>query len=241
MMKIFYKLLSWLIALVLPVVIILSVVRVMINPWYLDFEYRTPGFPPDPYGFSLQDRLEYGKLAARYLVNEAGISFLADLRFPPGQQVPEPSCQFMSDCSHLYNERELQHMLDVKNVVHGAMLVLEVGLVLLVLLAIWAWRGRWPDDYLKGLQRGGIFVLAFIGFVIAFVLVAFNVIFVIFHEIFFKAGTWTFLYTDTLIRLFPERFWQDTFLMVGGLSIAIGLSFYFAVKKIRRQLIKVNK
>jgi len=233
-MKVFYKILSWIIALILPVVIVLSVVRVVINPWYLEFEYHTPGFPADPYGFSLQDRLKYGKLAAKYLVNQADISFLGDLRLPAGQKVPEPSCQFMPDCTHLYNERELQHMLDVKNVVYGAIVVLEVGLGLLVLLAIWAWRGKWTEAYLKGLQRGGILVLAFIGLIILSVLVAFNFIFVIFHEIFFRAGTWTFLYSDTLIRLFPERFWQDTFLMVGGLSLAIGLIFFFVIRKIRR-------
>ena len=44
-MKVLYKVLSWLVALVLPVVIILSVVRLVINPFYLVFEYHTPGFP----------------------------------------------------------------------------------------------------------------------------------------------------------------------------------------------------
>ena len=46
----------------------------------------------------------------------------------------------------------------------------------------------------------------------------------------FKAGTWTFLYSDTLIRLFPERFWQDTFLVVGGLSAVLGLVFFFGIR-----------
>jgi integral membrane protein (TIGR01906 family) len=85
---------------------------------------------------------------------------------------------------------------------------------------------------LKGLQRGGIVTLILIGLVILAVLIAFNYIFVIFHEIFFKAGTWTFLYSDSLIRLFPERFWQDTFLMVGGLSAALGLLFYFGIRRV---------
>ncbi len=192
-MKLLSRLLSWLVAIILPVVIVLSVVRLMVNPWYLDFEYRTPGFPADPYGFTLQDRLKYGKLATAYLVNSAGISFLGDLLFPAGQQAPEPSCQFMTDCTHLYNDRELQHMVDVKNVVGGAIVVLEVGFALLLILAVWAWRGSWGDFYLLGLQRGGILVLVLLGLIIVFVLVAFDYIFVIFHEIFFRAGSWTFL------------------------------------------------
>jgi integral membrane protein (TIGR01906 family) len=229
-MKVLYKCLSWVVALVLPVVIILSVVRLVINPGYLIFEYHTPGFPTDPYGFSLQDRLNYGKLAVEYLVNSAGISFLGDLRFPSGQQAPPPTCREMTDCTHLYNDRELQHMLDVKNVVTGAMRVLVVSLLVLIGLGLWAWIGKWFAIYLKGLQRGGIVTLIIIGLIILFVLVAFDYLFVLFHEIFFKAGTWTFLYSDTLIRLFPERFWQDTFLVVGGLSAALGLLFYFGIR-----------
>jgi integral membrane protein (TIGR01906 family) len=234
-MKVFYKVLSWLVALVLPVVIILSVVRLVINPAYLIFEYHTPGFPADPYGFSLQDRLYYGKFAVEYLTNSSGISFLGDLRFPAGVKAPPPTCREMTDCSHLYNDRELQHMLDVKNVVNGAMHVLVISLVVLVVLALWAWIGKWFTLYLKGLQRGGIVTLIVIGLIILFVLVAFNYLFVLFHEIFFKAGTWTFLYSDTLIRLFPERFWQDTFLVVGGLSAVFGLLFFFGAGRILKK------
>ncbi len=234
-MRFLYRSLSWLIALILPVALVLSVVRLVINPWYLVFEYHTPGFPADPYGFTLQDRLNYGKLAVDYLINSSDISFLGDLIFPSGQQAPEPSCQFMTDCTHLYNDRELEHMLDVKNVVQGALRVLEISVLILALLAFWAWTGRWSVDYMKGLQYGGMVTLIFIGVIILLVLTAFNYIFIIFHEIFFKAGTWTFLYSDTLIRLFPERFWQDTFLMVGGLSVAFGLLFYFGFQRVLRK------
>ena len=30
-----------------------------------------------------------------------------------------------------------------------------------------------------------------------------------FHSLFFEGDSWLFLYSDTLIRLFPIRFWQD--------------------------------
>jgi integral membrane protein (TIGR01906 family) len=234
-MKLFYKILSWVIAFILPVAIVLSVVWVVIHPWYPVIEYHTPGFPADPYGFTLQDRLTYARLAVEYLTNSAGIEFLGDLRFPQGQQAPAPTCQEMTDCTHLYNDRELQHMVDVKNVVKGAMRVLLISLIVLLILGLWAWLGKWFTLYLKGLQRGGLVTLIFIGLIILFVLVAFNYLFVLFHEIFFKAGTWTFLYSDTLIRLFPERFWQDTFLIVGGLTTALGLLFFFGIHAILRK------
>ena len=233
-MKSIVKIFSWIVSITLPVVIVLSVVRLVMNPWYPEFEYRTPGFPTDPYGFTVQERLQYSKIAIEYLVNSADISFLGDLRFPEGQQAPEFSCQFMSDCTRMYNDRELEHMVDVKNVVQASMDVLQIGIAVLVILALLAWRGNWQDDFLIGLQRGGLLVLALIGLIILSVLVAFNYIFVIFHQIFFETGTWTFYYSDTLIRLFPQRFWQDTFLIVGGLSIALGLLFFFTIRKVRQ-------
>jgi uncharacterized membrane protein len=70
-----------------------------------------------------------------------------------------------------------------------------------------------------------------IGVIVAFTLLAFGFFFIFFHEIFFKEGTWMFYYSDTLIRLFPERFWRDTFLMVGGLSGIGGLLLGFGLRQ----------
>jgi integral membrane protein (TIGR01906 family) len=129
-------------------------------------------------------------------------------------------------------------MLDVKTVVSGATNVFVFGSGLLVALAIWAWIAKWKPEFLKGLERGAMLLLGLIGLVILSVLILFQYIFVLFHQIFFASGTWSFLYSDTLIRLFPERFWQDTFLMVGGLSISLGLLIYFGARKTRLKMSK---
>lgn len=231
-MKILFRILSWLVTLLTPVVIVMSVARMLFTPGYIFFEYHTPGFPTDPYGFTLQDRLKYGSLAVDYLNNSAGISFLGDLRFPAGQQAPPATCQEMTDCTQLFNDRELQHMVDVKIVYQSAIHVVEGSVIFLALLVLWAWRARWLAEYVKGLQRGGLLTLILLGVLLLFILLAFNYFFVFFHEIFFKAGTWTFLYSDTLIRLYPERFWQDTFLIGAGLSAILGLLFYFGFRKL---------
>jgi integral membrane protein (TIGR01906 family) len=53
--------------------------------------------------------------------------------------------------------------------------------------------------------------------------------FTLFHSLFFEGDSWLFAYSDTLIRLFPLRFWQDAFLWAavialgGGLGLALGL------------------
>jgi integral membrane protein (TIGR01906 family) len=211
---------SWLVALLTPVIIVLAVVRLMINPAILTIEYNLPGFPPDPYGFTKEDRLYWGRFAVEYLVNDAGIEYLGDLRFPDGSPV--------------YNERELSHMLDVKIVVQAAIRVLVVALAVMLLLGGLAWRGGWLSDFKAALARGGWLTIFLFAGVILFVVISFGVIFVAFHEVFFTSGTWTFYYSDTLIRMFPERFWRDMFFCVSGLSILIALGIIVGLR--RRQV-----
>lgn len=210
---------SWLVALLTPVIIVLTVVRLLINPALLGFEYSTPGFPDDTYGFTREDRLHWGRYAVDYLVNDAGIEYLGDLRFDDGTPV--------------FNERELGHMLDVKIVVQAAIRVLLIALVVMLLLGVWAWRRGWQNDFYAALVRGGWLTIFLFAGVILFVLISFGVIFVAFHEVFFAPGTWTFYYSDTLIRMFPERFWRDMFFYVGGLSMLAALGLILGLRKRR--------
>jgi integral membrane protein (TIGR01906 family) len=221
---------TWLITILMPVALVMAVVRLLLTPFFLIIEYNTPDFPPDLFGFTKSDRLYWSKIDVEYLLNDAGISFLGDLRFPEGVQAPPESCQFMADCTRLYNDRELQHMLDVKHVVQAALNFWYASLVLLLLLWLLAARMRWGEEYRRGLRRGGLLTVILLGGIILFVLVSFNVLFVAFHNVFFKSGTWTFLYSDTLIRLFPERFWRDTFIAIGGLAGGAGLLIWRYLK-----------
>ncbi len=209
-------------SLLVPPALVLTVVWAMLHPWFLVFEYSTPGFPSDSYGFTRAERLHWARYAVEYLNNEAGISYLGDLRFPPGERVPEPSCSFMEDCTRLYNARELQHMEDVKRVVRGALFVWRASLLLLAGLGAWAWRGGDLEAFYSAVGRGGLWTFGAMSALLVFVLLAFGVIFVWFHEIFFASGTWIFYYSDTLIRLFPERFWRDAFLLTTGLPALVG-------------------
>jgi integral membrane protein (TIGR01906 family) len=213
----FSGVLPWLVSLLVPVALVLTAVRLLLTPLFVQFEYRTPKFPADPYGFTREDRLYWAQIALSYLLNNEGISFLGDLRFADGSPV--------------YNERELGHMVDVKNVVHAALTVWYVSLGALLILDLWAWRGKWWEGFRMGLARGGWLTIILIGVAMAAVLIGFGVFFVFFHQVFFESGTWVFLFSDTLIRLFPERFWRDTFLALGALSLMGGLVLRFIFRK----------
>lgn len=208
--------LAWVVTLLTPVVLVLTAIRLLIFPAFLRFEYNTPNFPDDPYGFTLEDRLYWAEITMDYLLNAEGISFLQDLRFESGEPV--------------YNARELRHMVDVKNALQAALWVWRVALAALFILGLWAWRGNWGTEYRQGLARGGWWTAIGLTGALLFVLIGFGVFFVAFHNIFFEAGTWQFLFSDTLIRLFPERFWRDIFLYVGGFALVGGLALGFGLR-----------
>jgi integral membrane protein (TIGR01906 family) len=216
-MKYLYRSLSWLVIVIIPIFLVLTSVRLLLTHTFVQVEYRTPAFPPDPYGFTRTDRLYWSQIAVDYLLNNKDISFLGDLKFKDGRSV--------------YNPAELSHMVDVKNTVRGALMVWYISMAILIILGVWAWRARWWNEYRSGLRNGGWLTLVLVGLIVLTVLVGFGVFFVAFHEILFAPGTWTFEYSDTLIRLFPERFWRDSFLTVGLIALLGGFGLAFGMKR----------
>lgn len=211
-----YRILSWLITILLPVALTFLGLRLLLTHAFPDIEYRLPGFPTDDYGFNLQDRLHWSKLSIDYLLNDADISFLGNLTFPDG--------------SSLFNERELSHMHDVKNVVQPVMWIGYGVWFFLLGIGIWArWEGWW-QEYLRGIRRGGWLTIGLVVVIGIFAGTSFWQFFTVFHELFFKGNSWLFLYSDTLIRLFPIQFWEDAFLFAGGLDLIGGLALGFALR-----------
>jgi integral membrane protein (TIGR01906 family) len=199
--------LAWrLLAVLLPVVLLLTNVGIAgVNP-LLIAEYRRPGFPPDGYGLTTEERIRWAKIARDFLINDAGTEFLADLRFEDGSPV--------------YNERELRHMDDVKRLVQAALWAWAGSLLIAGLAAIGLLVARRTAEMRRGLRAGARLTLGLMIVLVVGLVVGFSVVFVGFHRIFFEGDTWLFLYSDTLIRLFPEQFWRDAFLFVAVTTLA---------------------
>ena len=216
--------LSWLVTLLIPFALIGLGLRLLLTNTFLRIEYNMPYFPADQYGFTKDDRLKWAPYALEYLVNSADISYLGDLRFDDG--------------TPLYNERELSHMNDVKRVTKGALNVWYVTLALLAALGVWSRLGGWEQAYLQGVMRGGwlmIGLAVMIGLIVV-IGIAINPnifwsFFAGFHSLFFEGDSWLFLYSDTLIRLFPIRFWQDAFLLAAVIALGGGLGLAFGLKR----------
>ncbi len=196
--------------LLLPFALSFVGLRLLLTHAFPEIEYRLPGFPPDDYGFTTPERLKYANLSIDYLLNNAPISFLGDLTFPDG--------------TPLFNERELSHMHDVKGVVQPALFVGYCICFFMLGMAAWARFGGWWSEYVRGIQRGGWFTVGLVAVLGILGATSFWQFFTVFHELFFKGNSWLFLYSDTLIRLFPIPFWESAFGFVGVLDVAAGLA-----------------
>jgi len=207
----------WLISILTPFVILMISVRILITPLFAQAEYNLPGFPQDPYGYTLQDRLRWSEPSIRYLVNNEDIDYLESLTFDDGEPV--------------FNARELSHMADVKAVVTGMRVALAVCVITLLICTGLILKNGQRDLIIKAFNAGGWGVVGLIAAILLFVAISFNQLFTWFHKLFFTEGTWQFFTSDTLIRLFPMRFWRDAFIFVGVLSLMLGGGLIFITRK----------
>jgi integral membrane protein (TIGR01906 family) len=204
-MKIIKKLVLFLLALSFPVLTVTTSIRIALSPLYINVEYNLPGFPPDEYGFSTADRLQWGQYSIDYLLGKVPQS--------------EFSIQTLPDGSSLFNQREIAHMLDVRNLTAPVLLIWKVLLGFFMIMFLFSLWGKWSADYLKALRDGARLTILLIIMILFSVWLNFDLLFTKFHQLFFTGDTWLFYYTDDLIRLFPMRFWRDLFIFIGALTI----------------------
>lgn len=192
-------------AIAYPFLLMILAVRLVASSAFLWFAYQRPGFPADGFGFSTADRLTYGSYGVDYLNNVADSRYLSELRDPLGNP--------------LFLNTEVQHMLDVKNVISATYLGgLILGIV--VLVALFYLGKRYAGGIRRGLFAGAVATLALFAALTTTAVLGWDAFFTGFHKIFFANGTWTFNYSDTLIRLYPPQFWVDAAIAIGVLVVA---------------------
>ena len=201
----------WLTVIVMPIFLLMTAIRLLLTPFFVEMEYHLPGFPEDPYGFTIQDRLYWSKISINYLLNNETIYWLGAFK--------------LQDGNPLYNERELSHMLDVKILVQQMIVAHSILLLLFLLIWFWAWRAKWLSALGRVLTYGGWLTIGMIVTILIGVALSFEALFTGFHHIFFEGDTWLFRFSDTLIRLFPMRFWQDAFIFMGVITLTGAAAF----------------
>lgn len=202
--------------LVIPILLTIFSIRLVMSYQFFQFEYTRADFPIDYYGFTTEDRLNYYPYAVDYLFNSDDINFLGDLRLPLDkcwQPIPNAT-----DCP-MYKKEALNHMADVKVVTQTTFTI--AGILTLITLGLFGVAYRYPTyrfSIRRGLTYGSVLTLSLIITIITLALTTWDFFFDTFHEIFFEEGTWRFAFSDTLIRLYPERFWFDASITIGVLA-----------------------
>jgi integral membrane protein (TIGR01906 family) len=202
-----------------PILLVLLAARLVMTPLFLNFEYYRADFPSDPFGFTREDRLAYAPYALDYLLNGAGIEYLGDLKFADG--------------TSLYTADELRHMRDVKTITQIAFGLAFVGGLVAIADAYYLARRKRLS---MTLFYGALFTLALVAAIVIGAVVNWEGFFVGFHQLLFQGGTWYFPTSDTLIRLFPEQFWFDAALTIGGLTVITALVVLVASLTLTRRV-----
>lgn len=123
------------------------------------------------------------------------------------------------------NEREQAHMRDVRSVFFGFFAVAVVLVVAAAFVIMGRRRGEAGGAGAASwgaIRNGAIGLIAGLALVGAVALVAFDVLFEVFHQLFFAGGSYTFdPGTERLVQLFPFQFWQETSVAVGVVAAVV--------------------
>jgi len=114
---------------------------------------------------------------------------------------------------------EYAHMADVRRVFDGAKLLLGACVVV---LAIRVQRARARREALRVVRDGSIAAAVGVLVVGAAAAVAFDPLFLLFHEIFFPQGNFLFGPDSNLIAMYPDQYWY-------GVTLRIGVAFVAAM------------
>ena len=75
-MKIARNSIQWIISILIFFFILMTSIRILLTPLFLEWEYHKASFPPDTYGFTTEDRLYYARFSVDYLINNEDISYI---------------------------------------------------------------------------------------------------------------------------------------------------------------------
>lgn len=132
--------------------------------------------------------------------------------------------QTLADGRPAFDERAVQHLVDVRYVLRGAWCAAGISAVLAALWTVAAVRAGRQEELAASLRfaawgAAGVAALAALAAVVDF-----DWFFATFHAAFFAPSTWQFPADALLIRVFPEPFWAASGAVwgAGALLVVIG-------------------
>ncbi len=142
-------------------------------------------------------------------------SILADLVMGP------PDFDATVAGTPVLDAREQAHMRDVRSVFIGFFALTAITVI--GALAVVLRRGHTNRAATwRSVRQGALALIIALVLIGGFAVIAFDVVFEVFHEIFFAGGSYTFdPATEKLVQLFPFQFWQETAMLLGVVAIVV--------------------
>lgn len=130
----------------------------------------------------------------------------------------------------LFNEREILHMRDVKSLVvhllHWGLWASALYIAVFIVVGYTLWQRRMLVILARGFFLGSFVTLIMIAAITLSAVIGFDAVFTKFHTISFSNDLWQLDPSrDKLIQMFPESFFRDAVLLVGGICILMSLVF----------------
>ncbi len=186
--------LSALVIAAVPAILIGNALWLLVNPWFVHAEYAVPGFPDDSAGLTDDERTDLAVAGIRSIrVGSDGVDLLGEARLPDG----DPA----------FDQREMQHMSDVRSLVAGFLVLWGIALVVGAAALFGLRRTASRDSMRIALLRGAQVTIGLIALAGVVMLIDFEFFFDGFHGVFFEGESWQFDDEDTLRRLYPDFFW----------------------------------
>ena len=183
-----------------PIALILANVFLFMNPTWLAYQYSQPDFPPSV-RFTPPERYRLASESIEYIRGNRTLEQFKALG--------------------VYDEREIKHMVDVRELVDKVKIVLPIIAILIIASLIVLAREKENRALAaRGLLNGAVLTIGLFVAVGFFAAVGFQTFFTLFHKVFFEGETWLFNYTDSLIQFYPLPFWFAT--SIALVTITIG-------------------
>ena len=196
------------IAVCVPAILVANGLRLVTGDWYVRAVYEHGGIPRDGIGLTGPQRTALAETGLHSILPDEkdGLKLLRRARLP--------------DRAPAFTAREIRHMSDVRTLL-GRLYTVQVlgGIGILALglgLALRPSRRR----LVPGALRLGALLTLGLAALVGVASVAYWPAFSTpFHLLFFGGSSWRFDDADTLRRLYPDRFWIDTAIVLGVLAV----------------------
>lgn len=177
--------LSWLVAILMPIILFGVSLNILLMPVYIRIEYAMPHISADKYGFSKAERYKWAAKTIDYLTSIRRTPYLVGFEFQKGAPV--------------FSVREVAFIDNLKSSLRTTLTICNLSLAATFILGMFAWAGDWFLVFVNGVKRGGWLTIGS-GSILGIVLITLKGI----------QPHFDFQNTDTIMRLFPIRLWQDT-------------------------------